>query len=472
MPPSALSKPNAFDTAGSVKHACCRAWAATRRVQYLLGAGLFVATAAVNAAPLALAEAERRALCAEPGTVALFEQAAAFDELAVAVGALPTPQIRFGTANLPLEGGGFRAEGMTHMQLGVRQAFPPAATRAAAARRERTLADERRARAEERRRTVLLAVRHAWLDAFLASRSRQLVLDSRALFADLVAITRSLYTVGDKNQQDLLRAELERSHLETRLVGIEQHNAEARAALSRWIGDTAKRLVDTALPEWLPPPSLDELRNALADHPALVAAAANVAVGDAAVALARSRYRPNWTLDAAYGYRDGGLPDGSPRSDLFSVTATLNAPMFTANRQDRRLRAAEAQRRAAVATRDDARHRLHAELLQEHGRWADIRRRMALHRDTVLPQARANAEAALASYRSEAGDFADVMRSYINDLEVRLDLVRLRVDQHRSHAQLAHLGGFEPTGTAVATAPNASLEGGCEIRTDAWIDTP
>ena len=436
-------------------------------LQCALGAALCVAVAAAGA-PLTLAEAERRALCAEPGAIALSEQAAAFDELAVAVGALPTPQIRFGAANLPLEGGGFRAEGMTHAQLGVRQAFPPSAARAAAAQRERTLADERRAQAEARRRTVLLAVRNAWLDAFLASRSRQLVLDSRGLFADLVAVTRSLYTVGDKNQQDLLRAELERSHLETRLVGIEQRNAEARATLSRWIGDAAKRLVDTALPEWQPPPSLDELRNALADHPVLAAAAANVTVADAAVALARSRYRPHWTLDAAYGYRDGGLPNGAPRSDIFSITATLNAPLFTANRQDRRLRAAEAQRRAAMATGDETRHRLRAALLHEHGRWADIHRRVVLYRDAVLPQARANAEAALASYRSEAGDFADVMRSYINDLEVRLDLIRLRVDQRRSHVELAYLGGFEPT----ASAPNTSSAGGCETRTDAWVDAP
>ena len=458
MPPSVLpTKPSAYGR--------CGVRAVARRVQRVLGAGLLLATAAVAAAPLTLAEAQRRALCAEPGAVALSEQADAFDELAVAVGALPTPQIRFGAANLPIEGGGFRTEAMTQAQLGVRQAFPPATARAAATQRERMRADERRAQAEERRRLVLLAVRNAWLDAFLASRSRQLVLDSRTLFADLVAITRSLYTVGDKNQQDLLRAELERSQLETRLVGIEQKNQEARAVLSRWIDDAAARPL-AALSEWPPPPSLDVSRDALAAHPALASAAALVAVGDAAVALARARYRPSWTLDAAYGYRDGALLDGSPRSDFFSITATLSAPMFTANREDRRLRAAQAQHRAAVATRDDTRRHLHAELLRQHGRWADLHRREALYRDAVLPQARANAEATLAAYRSEAGDFADVMRSHIGDLEVRLEHLALRVDQRRSHAELAYLGGFDPTGSV------ASQVGGCGAQADTGIETP
>lgn len=418
-------------------------------------AALAIAAATVHAAPLTLVEAERVALCDEPGALALREQAAAFDDLAIAAGALPDLQIRVGAANLPLEGGGFRAEGMTQAQVGVRQSIPSTTSRVAATRREHTRADERRAQARERRRSVLLAVRNAWLDRFEASRSRELVVDSRALFADLVATTRSLYTVGDKSQQDLLRAQLEHSHLQVRLIGIEQQNAQAGAALRRWIGEDADRPV-AALSAWRPPPAVAELRAGLADHPALAVAAAATASADAALALARARYRPNWTLDAAYGYRDGALPDGSPRSDFLSVSATLSVPMFTANRQDRTVRAAEGRRRAALALRDDAHRRLRAELRREHDRWVDVGRRLALYRDAVLARSRANADAALTAYRSETADFADVMRGYIDDLETRLAHLRLRVDRRRSHAQLAYFGGF-----ALLDAPNADRDGGC-----------
>ena len=409
-----------------------------------IAALLVAAGAAAGAAPLTLAEAERLALCAEPGVVALQEEAAAFDELAVAAGAWPDPQVRIGAANLPIEGGGFRTEGMTQAQLGLRQAFPASGSRAAAAQRDRTRAEQRQAEARERARNVLLGTRNAWLARFLASRSRQLVLDARPLFADLVAITRSLYTVGDANQQDLLRAELESSQLQARLVAIEQQDAEARAALRRWIDAAADRPL-AALSTWRPPPSLDELTAQVAEHPLLAAADASAAVADAAVALARAGYRPHWTLDAAYGYRDGGLPDGSSRPDFLSVSATLSVPLFAANRQDRALRAAESRRRAALARRDDAWRNLQAELLREHGRWVDVGRRLQVYRDAVLGQSGANAEAALAAYRSETGDFAEVMRGYINDLEVQLAHLALRVDRRRSHARLAYLGGFELT---------------------------
>ena len=410
---------------------------------HLVFVAALLALAAAGNEPLTLAEAERLALRDEPGAVALLEQAAAFDQLAVAAGQLPDPQVRFGAANLPLEGGDFRTEGMSQAQLGIRQAFPPTATRSAARQRREAQRDERQAQAEARTARVLLTLRNAWLDVFQEARSRQLVLDSQPLFANLVAVSRSLYGVGTKSQQDLLRAELELSHLQARLIAIEERESVARTEIERWIGAAAARPL-AELPHWPQPPPLDTLRTALAEHPLLVAAAAHVQVGDAGVALAQSRFRPRWALDAAYSYRDGGLLDSSPRSDFFSVVATLSVPLFTANRQDRDLRAAQAQQQSATATRDELRRRLESELLREHGRWVDLGRRLALYEDTMLPQASANAAASLAAYRSDSADFADVMRSHINDLEVRLERIRLAVERRRSYAELAYLGSFEP----------------------------
>jgi outer membrane protein TolC len=53
-----------------------------------------------------------------------------------------------------------------------------------------------------------------------------------------------------------------------------------------------------------------------------------------------------------------------------------------------------------------------------------------------------NARAALAAYQSDAGDFADVMRAYVDDLDTRLDYIRLRVERAQSYALLANLGGI------------------------------
>ena len=46
------------------------------------------------------------------------------------------------------------------------------------------------------------------------------------------------------------------------------------------------------------------------------------------------------------------------------------------------------------------------------------------------------------AYQSDATDFADVMRGYINDLNTRVDYVRLRTDRAKSYAVLSNLGGI------------------------------
>lgn len=398
--------------------------------------------AAANTEPLTLAEAERLALLDEPGVVALLDQAAASDQLAVAAGQLPDPQVRFGAANLPLEEGDFRTEGMSQAQLAVRQVLPSSSTRNAARHRQRAQAGQRRAQAAERAAEVLWALRRAWLDTDQEASSRQLVRDAQALFANLVTVARSLYGVGMRSQQDLLGAELELSQLQARLIAAEEREAAARAGIERWIAAAASRPL-AALPDWPPPPPLERLRAALAEHPAMLAAAAEIELGEADVALAKSRFRPNWTLDAAYGYRDGGLADSSSRSDFFSVSASISAPLFAANRQHRGLRAAQSQRRGAEARRDALQRRLESDLARAHRRWQHLGRRLALYEDVVLVQADANAKASLAAYRSEAAAFADVMRRYVNDLEVRLEHVRLTAERRRSHAELAYLGGFD-----------------------------
>ena len=47
------------------------------------------------------------------------------------------------------------------------------------------------------------------------------------------------------------------------------------------------------------------------------------------------------------------------------------------------------------------------------------------------------------AYQSDRGDFAEVMRAYITDLNTRMEYVRLQVERAQSHAALAELGGIE-----------------------------
>lgn len=396
--------------------------------------------AAQQRVPLTIAEAGDLALAAEPGAAAFLDRADALQEQAVAAGQLPDPVMRIGLANFPINGGGFTTEGMTQAQLGVRQAFPRART--LESDQFRSQAQAMSFNADARSRDVLLAARHAWLDTYYAQQADSLLTEARPFFADLVTITRSLYSVGRKSQHDVLRADLELSRLDDRLIETRRVRGTSRAMLSRWLGQEAQRPLAMKLPDWETPPALEQLQEQLAAHPALAAADADVGARQAAVRVAEERKKPGWALDVGYGYRDGYLPSGEPRSDFVSVAVTVDLPLFSGNRQDRRLAAALSQRSAAINSQAELTARLASELAAEYARWLDLSRRLELYETRILDQSRSQAQAALLAYQSDAGDFADVMRAYIDDLNARLEHLRLQVDRAKSYAVLANLGGL------------------------------
>jgi len=350
--------------------------------------------------------------------------------------------MRVGLANYPIQSGGFTTEGMTQAQLGIRQVFPGGDTRQLTTQKYQSLANEMTHKADGRGRDVLMSVRIAWLEVHFWRQAHYVAMDSRPFFDDLVTITRSLYSVGRKNQQDVLRAELELSRLDDRIIDMGKQHKRARAALSEWVGADSSRPIAAKLPEWSAVPSLEVLIADLLNHPALMAADANVGASLTGVELAKQQYKPDWALELGYGYRNGFLANGDPRSDFVSLEVTFDLPFFRSKRQDRSLGVALSERRAADQSREEILRRLTSQLEAEHVSWQDLGRRLELYERLILSASENNAKAALAAYQSEAGDFADVMRSYVDDLYTRLDYIRLQVERAQSFAALANLGGI------------------------------
>ena len=399
-------------------------------------------SAAQQNLPLTLAEAETLALSEEPGSAALRARAAALSEQAVVAGQLPDPTMRIGLANYPIESGGFSTEGMTQAQLGFRQTFPSGRSRESGTEKFAALSLSMNANADARAREVQTRVRDAWLEAFYWQQAHEIVTESRPFFSDLVTVTRSLYSVGRKTQHDVLRAELELGRLDDRLIEINRQHMQAKAVLSEWLGEDAARPIAASMPRWEQVPALEELHTNLESHPTVLAADARITASDANVVVAEERKKPGWALDLGYGYREGYLPSGEPRSDFVSLSVTMDLPFFGKDRQDRSLAAALRERSASKYEKTELQRRLSSLLDAEYARWQDLSRRVELFESLILGLSESQAHAALLAYQSEAGDFADVMRGYIDDLNIRLDHVRLQVERGQSYAVLANLGGL------------------------------
>lgn len=392
--------------------------------------------------PLTIAEAEDLALQNEPGFNALQANADALREQSISSGQLPDPTLRVGLANFPIGGGGFSTEGMTQAQLGIRQVIPRGRLRSMNTAQYRALADAQSSGANARSQDVLEAARTAWLEAFYWQRAEQVLNESRPLFEDLLQVTRSLYGVGRKSQSDVLRAELELRRLDDRLIEASRSRSSAQGMLSEWLGQDAFRSTANKLPAWEQLPSRERLIDGLATNPALQAATATIEARQATVGIAEERGKPSWALDLAYGYREGNLPNGQPRSDFVSLSVVVDLPMFKKNRQDRDLAAALSSRSAAVSDKTKVRARLRSQINIEYARWADLTRRQHLYEAEILTLSESQSEAAMLAYQSDAGDFSDAIVSQIDHLNTRLDHIRIQVERAQSYARLANLGGI------------------------------
>lgn len=392
---------------------------------------------------LTIGEAETIALQKEPGDLAIRAQADAFRDRAVIAGELPDPQLRLGVQNLPTDTFALDQEPMTQSQIGFRQTFPSSGTLAARSAQFDAYAEAFSEKASERRRHVLLATREAWLELLYWNYAEKVLRDNRALFSDLVDITRTMYAQGRQNQHDVLRAELELSRLDDRIVSVTEKISVARARLAQWVGpNNAARPLPNVLPTW-PSVSQKELLDGIHRHPRLLALKHNVMATEGKIAEADSAYNPSWSIDLGYGKREGVDTLGAPRSDFVSIMLNVDIPLFTTDRQDRQLSASRRERFSAELEHQRALLELRRQAESEWSRWEKLQERAALYDSSIIGQARQQTDASIAAYQNQRGDFADVMRAAITQLDVQLDERRIITDLTISRARIEFLGGSD-----------------------------
>lgn len=394
--------------------------------------------------PLSLAEAEQIAIADEPQIMSLHTQADAYEEIAESSMSLPDLQLRSGLLNFPIQHGGFSSEGMTQLSFGVRQNIPPAGQRAALLQKNEHLAQEQREQARDRHLDILLAVRNAWLEAYYRDRAVMLVVDSRELFVDLVDIATSLYSVGERNQNDVVQAEMELSRLDDHLTHAKQLRREAYIRLGQLLGREVSTSVETKLPEWNSIPELEELKNSLKTHPKLEAIDAKKSADVAQRRVEEAGLNPKWAFDVGYSYRDGELLNGEPRADFLSASVSVSLPLWSRESQRRKMSAASLRAESKDQSGISVLRDLHYELAVAHSRWSTLSGRVKLYENQLIQQASENARATLGLYRNEAVGLSEVARSYIDQIDTQLSYERLLVDRLKACAKIDSLVDIFP----------------------------
>ncbi len=438
----------------------------------LLGvAGLLgcLSASVVMAAPLTLDEAVKQALARD-----IWLDGSRFNEQAKqamsdAAGRLPDPKVNLALANLPIDTFDFNQEPMTQLVVGMSQMIPRGDTLELSSRKLAQEGGQQPLLRADRQARVRLVVSQLWLDAWKAQHSMALIEQNRTLFEQLEEVATSSYVsaLGRTRQQDLVRAQLELTQIDDRLILLQQQYAAFRQRLAEWLLqvaedqditqpmadiELAQALPQLALPDAVPvtrsASSADEqmLGRLFMRHPAVQVLARQIDIAHTDVELAQQQYQPQWGVNASYGYR-GDDAMGRDRTDFISVGVSLDLPLFSTRKQDSGVEAVSARAEAIKTERLLKLRQMIAGFRTAQAQLVRLDKRLALYRERLLPQSKETVQAALNAYTTDTGDFAEVVRARITELNAQLAELDIAVEQQKQIAQLNYfLASSAPEG--------------------------
>ena len=397
---------------------------------------------AADASELTLAQAEQLAQERDAMELSINAKAEALRHQSVADGQLSDPRFKLGAVNFPVDSFTRGREAMTQLQFGVQQTFPRGHTLRYSRNRTSALAGVENARAAERSLSVFRSVRKAYLELYFQLQNEKILAEHERLFTQLLDITQRQYAVGRDNQHDVLLAQLELSLLQDRRAENSGLKEAAVAQLAKWIGAqyTGRPLPDRqpVLPAL---PTLDEIIADLSRHPLILAHDHIIDATRYQVSIAEEQYKPGWTVDVTYSERTGSDLQGGGRDDFLSAMVLVDVPLFTGQRQDKRVLAGQQYHLAAKFARTDELRELARQAGRIYASWKQLGERYSLYEAHTIIEARQNAETTLKAYQNDVADFTTLMRARLLELNTRLSMLRLYVERAKVQSDLLYFVG-------------------------------
>ncbi len=355
-------------------------------------------------------------------------------QAAVKAGQLPDPMLTAGVDNLPIDGPQRFTIGqdfMTQRRIGIEQEWVSPKKR----RLRSSLADRKVDRERSDYLAQLASVRErtasAWLSAVYAKKTLALQEELTHHMTHELAATEASYRGAKATAADVAQAQVMLAQTQDDLLKAQQTYRSALITLSRWtaapVGDVVGEppAPRSSVAE-LPPDQLSQVQ------PALIVAAADVAVADAATAVASSDRSPNWTWDVSYQQRGGAY------SNMVSIGVTIPLPIDRKDREDR-----DVAEQAELATQarlmfDDTQRQIEADIQNLAATLASGRERIAQLKQTLLPAADRRVQLAEAAYRGGTGSLADTFAARRAQLDAQLQILDLQRDVSLDWARLEY----------------------------------
>lgn len=362
----------------------------------------------------------------------------AYRAQSIAEDTLPDPKIKLGLMNVPTDTYAFNQEPMTQVQLGIQQMFPRGNSLEIKSQRAISMSLAEDAKTENQRRKIKQEVRETWLELYYWLNAEHVIRKNYNLFSELVSVTKQQYAAGRQKQQDVIRSELELGMLDDRKMKVKTQLEITREKLTKFLGDDFSV---TKLDSTLPVFNIQQNQSTWLElHPMLRMEQALVSMSEKNVDLAKQSYKPSWMLDLTYGKREK-TASGVERADFSSAMVMFDLPLFTGERQDKKVAASKHRLNSALNKREERKRELTKMWQSSTVKAKRLSQRIKQYENLLVPKSSENTKAAMFAYQSGRGAFTALMRAQIIELETQLRALRLIVDHKKTQAQLLYFVG-------------------------------
>ena len=375
--------------------------------------------AAEHSEPLTLNAALSRVQLENIGLAEIQARAEAMAAIPSQVGSLPDPMISFNALSLPTDSFNLNQEAMTQLQFSISQQLPfpgKLALKESAARRMADVADST---VEEMRLKLNQDVKTLWWQLFFLDRSLDVIEINKTLLRQFIEIAQTKYKVGQGLQQDVLLAQLELSKLIDHTIQLTSARKQSSAQLNALLNQPTNQAIrlpvladiDIVLPQLISAESVFDLaeqhRPALSQQRLLIDAATD------RQKLAERDLLPDFSVGAAYGFRDGNNANGSARADLMSFQVGINVPIFAEHKQKMAISQRHSEVKQQQFAMQDKWLSIQTDITSTIAEYEQAKEQVLLFKTGIIPQAHQTVASMLAGYQVNKVDFLNLIRSQI-----------------------------------------------------------
>jgi cobalt-zinc-cadmium efflux system outer membrane protein len=333
---------------------------------------------------------------------------------------------------------GYSNSDFAYIGFGASQDIPYPGKRQLRAHVAEHEADSMEAQTDSVRRAVVGNLKMVYFRLAYIQQTLGVLQRSDALLTQVKEASEARYRVGQGNQQDVLKAQLQHTKILQEVAHHHQEEGLLEAQIKQFLGrpqESADIVAETLTLRALPYTATELLQRAREQNPDVHSKQASIRRQEAKVELAHKEFRPDFNVGYTYEHT------ASQFRDYYMASFSVRLP--NRGRQRAALAEAEQNQERARQELDAESQRVLSEVQQQYVRAKTSEERLKIYSDGLVPQSEATFQSALSAYQSNRQDFESLLSGFLDVLNLDLEYRNELVEHESAMAELERLTGVD-----------------------------